>query len=86
MEWFKTSESLPPYGVNVLGWTECDQCRKKESHGHHMIQHSGSTDVYVTYYVKGWKQEDCEDDYWSPYPPHYWCYIKDPITNLLVKD
>jgi hypothetical protein len=42
LEWFKTSDKLPPYDLKVLGWIACEACRKKENHAHPAVWHEWS--------------------------------------------
>lgn len=88
MNWNKTSETSPPdYNLRVLGWKECDKCRQQERHGHWMIEHSGESEPFITYYCRGNKSiKEIEEDYWSPIEPTYWCYIQDPITGKLLEE
>lgn len=90
LEWIKVEDQKPPYGVKVLIWNDCKDCRKSIEHRHmclatpkNMSLNSFIDGVYNKALDKNDLYYDrypdyCKVDHWIPFKPSHWAYVNMP--------
>lgn len=91
IKWKIPSFELPEYGVPVLIWIDCQQCREGNGHNHSCISTPWNfpNSFQRGMYCKGMKDnayahkypKDVQEDYWTPIKPSHWAYINSPFEK-----
>ncbi len=69
-EWISLKDRYPEESQSVIAWVECDLCRKKIDHGHHLadygyLPHSSKEMVWLG---DRWNHINPNVTHWMPMP------------------
>ena len=92
IKWHEEAKEKPEYGLDVLIWIDCENCRLDKDHSHICIAaqwnfpNSFQRGNYVealpkdTFMAERYNKKAFED-HWSPIKPSHWAYVNSPFED-----